>query len=299
MRIEDLHILIALSQHTSLHGAANALDVTQSALSKALARLEADAGATLFERSSKGIAITAMGQTLLRHARHVTQAMHDLETELGDERSAKAGLIRLASLPHLVPSFITPLLAEFHVHRPMARFSIRTLLSPQLLISLEDGLADLVIAARPEASHAGLANASLGPLDVCMVARAQHPRLDRLHALADLVHERWVLPDRGIYLRHWFEQLFAQAGLPMPPVAVESSHSQLAFTQLLRQSDLLGLVPRQHLAQPEGQGLAALPGPGMAVQYDLHVFWRAKGVLSPVAREFRDALLARGQDARL
>jgi DNA-binding transcriptional LysR family regulator len=108
-----------------------------------------------------------------------------------------------------------------------------------------------------------------------------------------------VLPDRGIYLRHWFEQLFAQAGLPMPPVAVESSHSQLAFTQLLRQSDLLGLVPRQHLAQPEGQGLAALPGPGMAVQYDLHVFWRAKGVLSPVAREFRDALLARGQDARL
>ncbi|ARU05142.1 LysR family transcriptional regulator [Comamonas serinivorans] len=299
MRIDDLHALIALSQHPSLHATAHTLGVTQSALSKALARLEAQAGATLFERSSQGIAITAMGETLLRHARQVTQAMHDLETELGDERSAKAGLIRLAALPHLVPSFITPLLAEFHLKRPMARFSIRTMLSPQLLIHLEDGLVDLVIAAKPEASHPGLANASLGLLDVCMVARARHPRLTQLRSLGDLVHERWVLPDRGIYLRHWFEQLFARADLPLPPVAVESSHSQLAFTHLLRQSDLLGLVPRQHLSQPEGQGLAALPGVDMAAQYDLHVFWRAKGVLSPVAREFRDALLARGQDAPL
>lgn len=299
MRIDDLQVLISLSQHVSLHGAANALGVTQSALSKALARLEAAAGAPLFARSSQGIAITAMGQTVLKHARRITQAVDDLGTELGDERSAKAGLIRLASLPHLVPSLITPLLADFHVHRPMARFHIHPLLSPQLLIELDNGQVDLVIAAKPQADYPGLSHASLGRLDVCMVARSGHPRLARFQALADLTQERWVLPDRSMYLRQWFEQQFLQAGLPLPPVAIESSQSQLAFAPLLRQSDLLGLLPSRILQQPEGQGLVTLPGAGMQVQYDLHLFWRTQGILSPVAQEFRNALLARDTTARL
>lgn len=290
MRIDDLQVLITLSQHVSLHDAANALGVTQSALSKALARLEAAAGALLFERSSQGIAITAMGQTVLKHARRITQAVHDLGTELGDERSAKAGLIRLASLPHLVPSLITPLLADFHVH---------PLLSPQQLIELDNGQVDLVIAAKPQADYPGLSHASLGLLDVCMVARSGHPRLARFLTLADLTQERWVLPDRSMYLRQWFEQQFLQAGLPLPPVAIESSQSQLAFAPLLRQSDLLGLLPSRILQQPEGQGLVTLPGAGMQVQYDLHLFWRTQGILSPVALEFRNALLARDTTARL
>lgn len=300
MRIEDLQLLITLSQHASLHGAASVLGVTQSALSKALARLEADAGAPLFERSSQGIAITATGQTVLRHARRINQAVQDLDTELGDERSAKAGLIRLASLPHLVPSLITPLIADFHLRRPMARFHIHSLLSPQLLIELDNGQVDLVIAAKPvDEDFPALSHASLGLLDVRMVARRDHPRLVQLQTLADLVDERWVLPNRNIYLRQWFEQQFAQAGLPTPRVAVESDHSQLAFAQLLRQSDLLGLLPSRSLRQPEGQGLAALPGPTLHVLYELHVFWRTQGVLSAVAQHFRDELLVRGKTAWL
>lgn len=299
VRLDDLQLLIHLSQHASLHGAAHALGVTQSALSKTLVRLESEAGAALFERGSQGIAITATGQTMLRHARAITQALHAMQTELGDERSARAGLIRLATLPHLVASLITPLLSDFHVRRPMARFSIRTLLSPHLLSSLIDGQVDLVIAVKPPVLDASLSQASLGPLAVCMVAREDHPRLRRFRQLQDLVEERWVLPDRSIYVRRWFEQRFAQAGLPMPHVAVESSQSQLAFSQLLRQSQLLGLVPQRCLQQPEGQGLVALTGEDMQLEYDLQLFWRTGAALSPVAREFRDALLAQGRGALL
>ncbi|SIT39812.1 hypothetical protein BN2475_230012 [Paraburkholderia ribeironis] len=121
MRLDDLHILIALSKHVSLHGAANSL-VTQSALSKALARLEAEAGGSLFERSSRGIVIIATGQTMLRHGRQITHAMHELQTEICNERSAEAGWIRLGS--DLAPPWLSTQFGVIPDHASAGRVSL-------------------------------------------------------------------------------------------------------------------------------------------------------------------------------
>lgn len=294
MRFDDLELLKHISRFASLHAAANTLGLTQSALSKVLVRLEEEAGGALFERSSRGIVMTPTGSTLLRHAQAITQAVDDMRTELGAERSAQAGLIRLAALPHLVPSLITPLIADFHKHRPMARFRISVLLSPYLLGSLVDATSDLVIAVMPPAVDAQLAFDSLGKLRVCMVACESHPRLSSFDRLESLVDEQWVLPDRTLYARRWFEQRFIGAGLPVPQVAVESSQSQTAFSHLIRHSDLLGLMPERSLSLQEGAGLRRIEGEALQFDYELQLFWRRGAPLSPVAQEFRDALLARG-----
>ena len=66
MTLEQLTYLIELSRHHSISEAADALYITQSALSMSLGTLEKELGLTLFDRSNKGISPTEEGQEIGR-----------------------------------------------------------------------------------------------------------------------------------------------------------------------------------------------------------------------------------------
>ena len=291
MRLEDLQAFLQLAEHGNLHRAADACGVTQSALSKTLARLEAENGLRLMERSGHGVALTQAGLSLQAHAQRVLRAMGDLRGDMAEQRQARAGAVRIGVLPHLMSTLLSPLLARFVAQRPLAQFSIEAHLSARLLALLQRAEVDLVLAARPDRVPRDLQWRSLGPLDLRVTLRADHPRRAQLLTLEDLSRERWALPATSLYLRHWLDERFTEAGLPAPRVAVESTASPAAFTELLRQSDLLGVMPVPLLRQAEGQGLAVLPGDALLWRRELGLFWRATGYLSPVCVDFRDAVL--------
>lgn len=291
MRFEDLEAFLVVSEHGNLHRAADTLGMTQSGLSKTLARLEGEAGMPLFERTPRGLVPTSVGKTLLAHARRISLAATDLRNELAEQRLARAGTVRLGAIPYLVPSLLSPLLAQFFVSRPLAVFSIETHLSARLMAMLQNGDADLILAARPASVPEDIGWLPLGPLTMQIVCRSAHPRRDGFRTLADLIEERWAVPASSLYLRQWLEERFTSVGLPPPRVAVESTASPVAFGELLRHSDLLGIMPPRILKQAEGQGLQAIAGPGMSWQHELAVLWRAGGYLSPICQDFRDAMV--------
>ncbi len=68
IKLRHLHSLVAVSEHGALVRAAEALSVTQPAVSKTLAELEDIVGQQLFKRSPRGVALTDAGQQLLRYA---------------------------------------------------------------------------------------------------------------------------------------------------------------------------------------------------------------------------------------
>lgn len=291
MRVDDLAWFVALAEHGNQQRAAEALGVSQSALSKALARLEATAGLPLFERSARGLRLTAVGASVKGHAHRVLLALQGLHDELDEQRHSRSGRVRLGTLPYLLPSLVSPLLARFFAYRPLATFTIEVQLSARQLALLQDGEIDLALVAWPDgAAPPEVAHAALGPMALSVVARSDHPRRAALRSLADLVDERWVLPAAPLFLRQWLEARFADAGLPPPRVAVESSSSPTTFVELLRRSDLLGLLPPPVLKQAEGIGLAALEGVGLSWTHELAVCWRRSGYLSPLVADFRDAV---------
>ncbi|MBB2916751.1 DNA-binding transcriptional LysR family regulator [Cupriavidus alkaliphilus] len=292
MRFEDLEAFLVVIDQGNLHRAAETLGMTQSGLSKTLARLEGEAGMPLFERTPRGLVPTGAGRTLAAHARRISLAAGDMRSELAEQRAARAGTVRLGAIPYLLPSLLSPLLARFFLSRPLATFSIETHLSARLVAMLQNGEADLILAARPASVPAEVAWLPLGPLSMQIVCRSAHPRRDGFRTLADLAGERWVVPASSLYLRQWLEQRFTAVGLPPPRVAVESTASPVAFGELLRHSDLLGIMPPRMLRQAEGQGLAAIDAPGTSWQHELAVLWRADGYLSPICQDFRDAVVA-------
>lgn len=261
-------------------------------MSKVLARLEAEAGLKLFERTARGVALTEAGFALRAHAVKIGAAVDDLERDLRGKRLARTGSVRLGALPIVVSSVISPLLARFFDSRPLATFSIEAHLSAQLFALLRGAKVDLIVAAIPDTPPADLESAALGALAMQIVARADHPRLHTFERLADLAGERWAVPAPGLYLREWLHKRFVDAGLPPPRLAVESNASPVAFAELLRSSELLSIMPPRVLALPAGQGLVAVEVAGGHWEHRLGLFWRREAPLSPMARDFADALVA-------
>ncbi|KAI1698544.1 bacterial regulatory helix-turn-helix protein, lysR family domain-containing protein [Ditylenchus destructor] len=82
MNLNDIDYLVAVAEHRHVGRAAEALGLTQSALTRALARLEALAGLPLFERHPKGVMPTEAGLAFLRRARRIQLEYDDTLSEL-------------------------------------------------------------------------------------------------------------------------------------------------------------------------------------------------------------------------
>ena len=145
--------------------------------------------------------------------------------------------------------------------------------------------------ALPDSIDNGLEFHALKPMQLRVVLREGHPRRNRLHTLTDLSHERWALPTSSPYLRNWIDQRFSEANLPPLCVAVEGTGAPATFGELLLQSDLLGVMPMPLPQQADGERLVALPGDDLLWERDMAMFWRTGGHLSPICRDFRDAVM--------
>lgn len=291
MRVDDLRAFLELAHQGNLRRAAERLASTPSALSKALARLEAEIGLVLFERTARGVVLTASGETLRAHAARVNLALGDMESAMREEKHARAGTVRVGILPSMIPTLLAPPMAAFIASRPLASFAIEAHLSARLLDMLRAGELDIAVAALPATPLQGLVHTSLGPLTIHVVAREGHPRAARTCHLAELANERWVLPAAPQFLRAWIEQRFAAAGLPRPGFAVESSTSGIPLIELIRRSDLLGIMPATALDKPGSHGLALVSIQDLTWQHELVLCHREDAYLSPMCRDFSQAIV--------
>lgn len=84
MTLQQLRYLIAIAEHGSMNGAAQALYVSQSNLSTAIRDLEREFGITIFTRSNRGVTLTNDGTELLSYARQIVE-----QTDMLEERYAR------------------------------------------------------------------------------------------------------------------------------------------------------------------------------------------------------------------
>src|SRR5438270_6571210 len=97
LNLGRLKVLQEVASRGSFSGAAEALDYTQSAVSQAIARLEAETGTTLLVRDRRGVRPTAAGATLLEHAEAIFAQVEAAESELAAVLGLRGGRLRMAS----------------------------------------------------------------------------------------------------------------------------------------------------------------------------------------------------------
>src|SRR5581483_8822185 len=120
MNFSQMQSFVALADTGSFTEAAYAIDLTQSAVSHALAALENELGVTLIERNRKGVvALSGIGEKILPHARALLAQMEAIEQEARAAQGLAQGKLRLGSILSIVsPDLLASLLTNFQQHYP-------------------------------------------------------------------------------------------------------------------------------------------------------------------------------------
>jgi DNA-binding transcriptional LysR family regulator len=158
MRYPDLDIdllrcFATVAERGGFTAAGQALGLTQSAVSLKIKRLEEVVRKRVLDRTSRSLALTRDGETLLAYARRML-ALND-EAVRRMIAPPVSGRLRLGVADHFVPQHLAPILARFAATYPDIRLEVEVGRSHELRTEQKDGRLDLVIAKRRDGETAG------------------------------------------------------------------------------------------------------------------------------------------------
>jgi len=304
LNLSRLRILAEVVTRGSFSAAAEALSYTQSAVSQAIARLEAETGTTLVVRDRRGVRPTAAGSTLVSHAHTIFAQVEAAEADLAAVMGLRAGRLRVASFPSGGATLMPMAVARFRRAHPDVALTLVEDEPEEIAPRLLSGELDLGLLFEFPGAHARGQGPGIGlrskllledPMHVALPA--EHPLVNKRRlTLAHLRDEQWVQTSASSpCARHVVRSCLA-AGFE-PDVAFESDDydtvqglvaagvgvaliPRLALTQV--QSGIV-VRPLQPSSPARRVTVATLPGAGVAPAARSMI-----QVLTDVARRYSD-----------
>lgn len=238
MTLQELRYLVALADHGHFGRAAEACHVSQPTLSSQLKKLEGDLGVVLFERTSKILHVTPLGQKIVDQARRVL-AETDVIIALAREPSPPlAGPLSLGVIPTLGPYLLPWLVPQLKRAAPRLRLTLCEDLTDGLIARLRAHRVDAALLALPIAGR----DLEIRPLfdePFCFACPADHPLAKCDHVRdEDLRRTKLLLLTDGHCLR---EQALAVCG--QRDALLENADADMRATSLetLRQMVAAGM----------------------------------------------------------
>ncbi len=197
LNLGRLRVLQEVVNRASFSAAAESLSYTQSAVSQAVARLEAETGATLVVRDRRGVRPTAAGATLVEHADAIFAQVRAAETDLAAVLGVRGGRLRVASFPSAGATLMPLAVATFRARHPDVALTLAEGEPEEIAPRLRSGEFDLALLfefpGMPERPGVGLRNTTMleDPMHVALPAGhklAAKPAL----TLSDLREVDWV-----------------------------------------------------------------------------------------------------------
>ena len=190
----DLKKFLTVAETGTVLGAADRIAMTQPALSRAIARLEASFGGRLFERLPTGVRLTEFGATVADQARHV---LREIETAEGRVRSALSGHssgLRVSAGPTWMQAILPEVVARFHDAFPDVELRLHAKTFLEGIRLLVNGESDLHCGRIDAERHlpSFLRRESFLNMTSSIVARSDHPLHTGKVTCDDLVEWPWI-----------------------------------------------------------------------------------------------------------
>jgi len=147
--LELYRIFREVANTSSISGAAETLFVTQSAVSQAIKQLEKKIGARLFNRSVRGVSLTAEGKMLFSYIDDAISLIDNAEKRLIDMLELGTGAIRIAASDTVCNLFLLPVLERFTKNHPEIRISVANLTSLESIELLKRAEVDIAFVNLP------------------------------------------------------------------------------------------------------------------------------------------------------
>ena len=213
MELKLLRTFLTVVELRHFGRAAHALHLSQPALSKQIAALEASVGGKLFERGRHGAVPTHEGQLFMPHASACVSALRQGVELLARDDGAATATVDIGVLPTVATALVPPVLRAFSAQWPRAIVRLTTASNAELLERLKAGEISFAVGrlADPE-RMVGLSFEQLYSEPLVVVVRAGHPLHDGAGLPARLADFPLVLPPFGTLIRQAADGLLAAWG---------------------------------------------------------------------------------------
>lgn len=216
MDLTSLAVFVAVAEHGGFSAAAQRLHLTQPAVSKRIAQLEAELDVRLLDRLGRQVVPTEAGQLLLGRARRLLTEASDTRRALAALGDGVAGTLRIATSHHIGLHHLPPLLKRYAQQYPQVELDIAFVDSEQAYARVLDGAAELAVTTLAAHTAAPLLAQPLWEDPLCFMVASDHPLAARKRvSLHDLAAHPAVLPDPGTFTHKLIAGLFQQHGLDL------------------------------------------------------------------------------------
>lgn len=286
MDLDSLRLFLHLSRSLHFGRTSKECHVSPSALSRGIQRLEEEAGATLFVRDRRSVALTEEGRLLQSFAHDTLARYEQLAQRLTRSHERLEGTISLFASVTACQSFLPPLLSQFRRAHPDVQIQLETGYATDALGMLRSGSVDVAIAALPDEIPPTLAARVVVKIPLVFVAPAEASAVSELLARDPIpwAEVPVILPSSGLarqYVDRWFRKKHVT-----PRIYGEVAGSE-AILSLVSLGCGVGIVPRLVADQSPLKGsLTVLDIEPKLQVFRVGVCTEKKKLKSPVVKAF-------------
>ena len=239
-----LRAVVAVAETGSLGRAAEAINLSQPALSRIIRDLELRLGTQLFERHTKGTLPTEAGMILIEHARQLVFDIDQAWHALLELKGLRVGQVRVGAVAAATRQLLPMAITDLQTQAPGLKVEVIEAPDSELADALAERRIDLIVASD------AIRRDDIEPLEYCryqdsfqVCCNKFDPPVDPDNtSLDEILKQRWVMLKKGRTPRETFESLVRQHGFACPELAIETNTIGLQIS-ILRSCGVLGWLP--------------------------------------------------------
>lgn len=282
--IDELRWFLVLADTQNVTRAAELLHITQPTLSRALRRLEREAGAPLFDRHSQRVHLNEHGESFVAHAQRAVREIDRAGDVIAASLRPGTDKLRIAFLHSFGTWLVPDLLGAFGRTDPSIRFTLHQDSADAVVDALRTDRADLILVS-PQPVDPLIEWVRLQDEPLALAVPLDHRLAGRTSArLTDIVDEDLIAMQPEFGLRQITDAMFRRRG-STPAIVLESA--EIATIRALVATGLgVAVIPDGAHTSPTGD-LALIPLEDNDAFRSIGLAWHLNRSLRTNARRFR------------
>jgi len=209
--------------------AAERLFVSQSAVSQSIMQLENKIGGKLFDRSVRGVTLTAEGGVLFSHIDDAIVLIENAQKKFVEMRELKTGSIAIGASDTICSLYLLPILEKFNHRRPDIRVSVTNRMTQESIELLKRAAVDIAFVNLPIENDGSLDVTPVMQIQDCFVAGGRYRHLaDIIMSLGDLAKYPVLMLEKASNTRKQMDRFLLGKGIDIQPAIELGSLSLLS-----------------------------------------------------------------------
>lgn len=289
MDIEMLQEMVLLMETLSFRETADQMNISQSALTKHIHRIEKELGVSLFDRTTRSVCLNQFGRAYYPYAKQLIQLHQEATTAIASLRNQDASELRVAFTPAVAPYGLVEDLSEFAHQHPEYRLKITE--TPYIARALKQHQCDLAFSEENDTIDSSMQQTVYCTDHLVIVLPTTHPlagqdkiSIEQLRREPFIFHKDTV----GMPLlstRKFFELCRTNG---FEPVVATSACYISTILKMVAQGQGISVLHRCRIPQDHPGIVVAALEP--AVYTSTYALYLKKKCLSPAARTFLNHL---------